>query len=217
VADETDSNSSPSRYNPSDDADPAARDHGLRRVWTRIPAGGRLVIPIALLLAAVVVGFYTWMRPSRDNWSQLPSRLVCQAQSGLTPPPPVTVASIDVTHPRGNVLQLVVRFAQPLPPSPSYTLTYSVTNNGTTFAVLNRQQGSNDFTIRNAQKASDPDVRTDKETHAGRTAPDTVEISLDLAKFGIDKALVNPGLTVSSQLNTKPPAVVGYAAQICHG
>jgi hypothetical protein len=55
VVDEIDPNSFPSRYNPSDDAEPVVPDHGLRRVWESIPAGPRLVIPIALLLAVVVV------------------------------------------------------------------------------------------------------------------------------------------------------------------
>jgi hypothetical protein len=176
-----------------------------------------LVIPIALLLAVVVVGFCAWMKPSREDWSRLPSRLDCQVQSGLTPPPSVTVASVDVTHPRGNVLQLMVRFAQPLPPSPGYALIYGLANNGTTIAVLNSQQGADNLAIRKAQKANTADVRTDKETHAGRIVPDTVEISLDLTKFGIDKGFVNPALTVSSQLNTPPSASIGYAAQICHG
>jgi hypothetical protein len=128
----------------------------------------------------------------------------------------VTVASVDVTHPRGNILQLVVRFVEPLPPSPSYELTYSLANNGTTFAVLTPQQGSDDLVIRNAKRAGTADVRTDKETHAARTAADTVEISLDLTKFGITQGLVSPALTVSSQLDTAAPAA-GYAAQICHG
>jgi hypothetical protein len=78
-----------------------------------------LVLPIALLLILVGVGFYVWMKPPRDDWSRLPSRLSCQVQSGPTPPPAMTVASVDVTHPRGSVLQLMVRFTQPLPPSPS--------------------------------------------------------------------------------------------------
>jgi hypothetical protein len=43
-----------------------------------------------------------------------------------------------------------------------------------------------------------------------RTAPDTVEISLDLTKFGITKASVSPAVNVSSQPNTPP---VAYAAQ----
>jgi hypothetical protein len=174
-----------------------------------------LVIPIALLLATVIAGFYVGMKPSRDDWSKLPGRLVCQVQSGPIPPPPVTVAAVGVTHPRGNVLQLVVRFVQPLPPSPSYGLTYSLANNGTTFAVLTPQQGSDDLAIRNATKPGAADVRTDKETHAARTGADTVEISLDVTKFGITKGLVSPALTVSSQLNTAPAA--GYVAQICHG
>jgi hypothetical protein len=70
--------------------------------------------------------------------------------------------------------------------------------------------------IQNTPK-SNGDVRTDKETHAGRTAPDTVEISLDPMKFGIDKALVSPELTVSSQFTTPSAVTVGCAAQICHG
>jgi hypothetical protein len=129
--------------------------------------------PSGLLLAVVVVGFYAWMKPSRDDWSHVPSRLVCQGQSGLTPPPSVTVASVDVTHLRGNVLQLMVRFAQPLPPSPSYALTYRLANNGTAFAVLSSQQGTDDLAIQKVQKANAADVRTDMETHAGRIAPDT--------------------------------------------
>jgi hypothetical protein len=67
--------------------------HGLRRVWDGTPEGPRLVIPITLLLATVIVGFYAWMRPSRNDWSRLPSRLVCQVQSGPTPPPSIAVAS----------------------------------------------------------------------------------------------------------------------------
>ncbi len=227
-ADEVDPNSSPGGYNPSDDANPAPSVHGLRRVWNRIPPGPRLVIPIALLLTMVVVGFYAWMKPPRDDWSQLPGRLICQVQSGPTPPPSITVASVGVTHLRGNVLQLVVRFTQPLPPSPSmdsptsgwvgYALTYSIANNGTVFAELGPQQGTDNLAISSTQTGpSKKNVRSNKQTHAGRTAADTVEISLDLTKFGITKALVSPELTVSSQLNTPPAPPVGYAAQICHG
>ena len=86
--------------------------------WDQIPQGSRLVIPLVLLLAAVIVGFYNWVTPARDDWSLLPSRLVCQVQFGPTPPPSATVALVDVTHPRGNVLQLAIHFVQPLPPSP---------------------------------------------------------------------------------------------------
>jgi hypothetical protein len=205
VADEIEPNLSPGGYPPTP---------GLREVWESLPPGPRLVTPIALLLATVIVGFYVWMKPSRDDWSRLPSRLVCQVQSGPTPPPPLAVASVGVTHPRGDVLQLAVRFAQPLPPTPSYGLTYSLANNGATFAVLTPQQGSDDLAIRNAKKQGAADVRADKTTYAARTAADTVEISLDLTKFGLTKALVSPGLTVSSQLDSAP---LVYAAQICHG
>lgn len=183
-------------------------DHGLRGFWARIPAGPRLIIPIALLLAVVVVSFYNWVRPSRDDWSRLPSRLVCQVQSGPTPPPPMTVASVEVAHPRGNVLQLVVHFAQPLPPSPGDQLTYSLANNGAPLAVLTTQQGSSDLAIRNVVKPGGADVRSDRGTHASRTLPDAVEMALDLTKFGIEKGLVSPTLTISSQ---------GFATQICHG
>ena len=189
---------------------------GLRLAWNRIPPGARLVIPITLLLATVIAGYYVWMKPSRVDWSKLPGRLVCQVQSGPIPPPPVTVASVDVTHPRGNVLQLVVRFVEPLPPSPSYGLTYSLANNGAAFAVLTAQQGSDDLAIRNTKRPGTADVRTNKETHAARTAADTVEISLDLTKFGITQGLVSPALTVSARQDSSAPAA-GYAAQICHG
>ncbi|HWS92788.1 MAG TPA: hypothetical protein VN306_09935 [Mycobacterium sp.] len=108
MADEIEPNSSPGGDDPSHDTDPTPPARGLRRVWDGIPEGPRLVIPIALLLATVIVGFYVWMKPSRDDWSQLPSRLICQVQSGPTPPPSLTVASVGVTHPRGNMLQLVV-------------------------------------------------------------------------------------------------------------
>lgn len=183
-------------------------DHGLRGFWARIPAGPRLVIPIALLLAVVVVSFYNWVRPSPADWSRLPSRLVCQLQSGATPPPSLTVASIEVAHPRGNVLQLVVHFAQALPPSPGDQLTYSLANNGAALAVLTEQQGSSNLAIRNVLQPGGADVRSDKGTHAARTLPDAVEMVLDLTKFGIQKELVSPSLTVSSQ---------GYAMQICDG
>jgi len=86
----------------------------------------------------------------------------------------------------------------------------------TKFAELGPQQGTDDMAIQKTHKSKGGDVRTGKETHAGRTAPDTVEISLDLTKFGIDKGLVNPELTVSSQSTAPSAATVGYAAQICH-
>jgi len=206
VAEEIAPNSSRSGDNRRGAADPSASDHGLRGFWEQIPSGPRLVIPLALLLAAVIVGFYTWVQPSPDDWSLLPSRLVCQVQSGPTPPPSVTVASVDVSHPRGDVLQLAIHFVQPLPPSPQ--LSYGLANNGTPLAALNAQQGSNDLAIRNVRTSGGADIRSGKSTHAGQTAPDTVEMALDLTKFGIEKELVSPALTVSSQ---------GDAMQICRG
>ena len=206
MADEIEPNSSPGGDNRRGAADPSASDQGLRGFWEQIPPGPRLVIPLALLLATVVVGFYNWVQPSRDDWSLLPSRLVCQVQSGPTPPPSVTVASVDVSHPRGNVLQLAIHFVQPLPPSPQ--LSYSLANNGTPLAALDAQQGSNDLAIRNVRTTGGADIRSGKSTHAGQTAPGTVEVALDLTKFDLQKELVSPALTVSSQV---------YAMQICHG
>jgi hypothetical protein len=207
VADEIEPNSSPGRDNRRGAADPSSSDHGIRGFWDQIPPGSRLVIPLVLLLAVVVVSFYHWVTPGRDDWSLLPSRLVCQVQSGPTPPPSVTVASVDVTHPHGgNVLQLAIHFVQPLPPSPQ--LSYSLANNGTPLAVLTAQQGSNDLAIRNVRTTGSADIRSGKSTHAGQTAPDTVEMALDLTKFGIEKELVSPALTVTWQ---------GDVMQICHG
>jgi hypothetical protein len=206
VADEIEPNSSPGGDDRRGAADPSASDHGLRGFWNQIPPGPRLVIPLVLLLTAVMVGFYHWVMPARDDWSRLPSRLVCQVQSGPTPPPSVTVASVDVSHPRGNVLQLAIHFVQPLPPAPQ--LSYSLANNGTPLAALNAQQGSNDLAVRNLRTTGDADIRSGKSTHAGQTAPDTVEMALDLTRFGIEKELVSPALTVTS---------AGDAVQICHG
>ena len=42
-------------------------------------------------------------------------------------------------------------------------------------------------------------------------------MTLNLAKFGIDKVFMNPALTVSAQLSTPPTEPVTYALQICHG
>lgn len=199
----------------------ATPPNGFVAAWDKIPAGPRLVIPIALLLTVVVVSFYSWVKPSRTDWSLLPSRLICQVQSGSAPPPTVTVASVDVAHPRDNVLQLVVRFSQPVPPS--YELTYSIANNGTQFAQLGPQQGGGSG--EQIAISAFPKIRRTggagpwpgDETHAATTAPDTVEISLDLTKFGIDKGLVSPALTVSSRLNAPPAEPVAFAVQICHG
>lgn len=113
-----------------------------------MPAGLRLTVPVAAVLTMVGVAVYAWIRPLPDDWSQLPKRLSCQLRPGPTPPATITVASVDVSHPRGAVLRLVVRFAEPLPPSPSgsfasgfagYLLTYTIANNGKEFAELGPQ------------------------------------------------------------------------------
>jgi hypothetical protein len=65
-----------------------------------------LVISIALLPARVV-GFYAWMQPSRNDWFQPPSRLVCAAHSGPTPPPSVIVAAVGAEHPGALIYSLV--------------------------------------------------------------------------------------------------------------
>jgi hypothetical protein len=208
VADEIEPNSSPDGDNRSGETGPSAPDHGLRRWWTSMPAGPRLVLPIALLLAVVIVGFYNWVRPERDDWSLLPSRLVCQVQSGATPPPSAAVAWADVTHPRGNVLGLVVHFAQPLPPPPGDHLTYSLANNGTPFAVLTAPQGGTSLAIQNVRRTPAADIRSGKSTYAEQTADGTVDMVLDLTKFDIAKELVSPTLTVTH---------AGSATQICHG
>ncbi len=74
MPDETAPKLSSGGYRPPNDAAPEPRARGVRQVWERIPPGLRLVIPTALLLATVIVGFYVWMKPPRDDWSKLPSR-----------------------------------------------------------------------------------------------------------------------------------------------
>lgn len=210
MVDEIDPDSSPD----GDNADPAAPENGFRQVWQKIPAAVRTLVPLVLLVALVVVGFYNWVRPSRGDWSHLPGRLVCQVQSGARPPPEVNVASVAVTHPRATVLQLAVRFSQPLPVSPHYQLTYKLANNGTAFAVLNQQQGRDELLIRDVRNTGDY-IREDLGTRASLTAPDVVEMTLNLTQFGI-KEFVNPALTVASQLDAPPDEPVRYALQICH-
>lgn len=209
MADEIDPDLSPGRDRLSPRTGVARR---VRQRFRRLPPGPRLVIPTALLLAAVIAGFYLWMRPAHDDWSHLPGRLVCQAQPGPAPPPSLTVASVGVSHPRGSVLQLVIRFAQPLPHAPGYAVNYAVADNGTTFAILNTQQGTDELAIHRAKTPDSRDVRADKATHAAKTAPDAVEISLELTRFGLAEVAVKPALAVSAQLNAPP---VTYATQNC--
>lgn len=216
MADEIDADSSPDGDPHAGKIDAAAPDRGLRQSWQKIPPGLRTVIPLALLVSVVIVGFYNWVRPSRDDWSHLPDRLVCQMQSVTRPPPALVVDSVGVSHPRADVLQLVVHFAQPLPAAPSYQLTYRLANNGTPFAVLTQRPGSDDLAISNT-RSDGADIRTDLGTHARRTAPDTVEMTLNLTKFGIQRDFVSPTLTVSSQLDARGGEPMAYALQVCHG
>ncbi|MEZ0350035.1 DUF2510 domain-containing protein [Mycobacterium sp. pR1184] len=216
MADEIDADSSPDGNQHAGNVDAEAPGRGLRQIWQRVPPGLRTVIPLALLVSVVIVGFYNWVRPSRDDWSHLPDRLVCQMQSVTRPPPALVVDSVGVSHPRADVLQLVVHFAQPLPAAPSYQLTYRLANNGTPFAVLTQRPGSDDLAITNT-RSDGADIRTDLGTHARRTAPDTVEMTLNLTKFGIQKDFVSPTLAVSSQLDARGDEPMAYALQVCHG
>jgi len=127
MADEIDPYSSPDGDKRGDDAGPDAPEHGLRRVWQKIPPGLRTAIPLVLLLAVVVVGFYNWYGRARRG-PRRPTRLPGAVR--ITPPPVITWPRS--VHPSpANVLQLAVHFAQPLPVSPSYQLLYNLANNGT--------------------------------------------------------------------------------------
>src|SRR5258705_9402953 len=199
----------------------------VRRLWSQTPAVLRLTLPIALVLILVGVGFYAWSRPQdEDDWSRLPSRLSCHTQSGPKPPPIITVASVAVTHPRDDVLALMVRFAGPLPPPPTgsaatgfvgFQLTYSVATNAKTFVGLGPQDGTDDLAIRSVAAANTPEanLRADRNTHARRTAADTEEIYLELSRLKIDRQLIIPELTVAAQFNTPSIVTMRYATQIC--
>ncbi|MEB3926451.1 hypothetical protein OQ790_04225 [Mycobacterium ulcerans] len=58
-------------------------------------------------------------------------------------------------------------------------------------------------------------MRPDRDTNARRTAPDTIEINLDLKRLGIENQLVVPTLTVDSQFNTPSTTTVEFASQVC--
>lgn len=172
-----------------------------------MPAGLRLTVPVAAVLTMVGVAVYAWIRPLPDDWSQLPKRLSCQLRPGPTPPATITVASVDVSHPRGAVLRLVVRFAEPLPPSPSgsfasgfagYLLTYTIANNGKEFAELGPQQDTDELAIRKPgeSRGTEPNMRPDRNTNARRTAPDkswVVDDNFDLDYHVRRSALASPG------------------------
>ena len=193
-----------------------------------MPAALRLLVSVAVVLTLVAVGLFAFSEPVRDDWARLPSRLNCQMQDGAKPPTNITVSSVAATHPRDSVLRLMVRYAGPLPPSPTgspttgfvgYQLNYSIFNNGKKFVELAPQEGTDDLAIRSlaAGTLAEVSMREDRDTRARRTAADTVEIYLDLKRLGVSDQAVNPELTVASQFNTPSIVTVRYATQICRG
>lgn len=98
----------------------------VRRRWGAVPVLLRLVIPIVLAATLVVVGFGFWARTPRDDWAALPSRLNCQTENGSKPPGKITVSAVEVKHLRNSVLQLIIRFDEALPPSPTGTFATQV-------------------------------------------------------------------------------------------
>lgn len=205
----------------------AALATGLSRRWDALPAVVRIVIAAALVLALIGIGVILGKTPSHDDWAQLPGRLTCRIQDGPTPPDNITVSSVEVKHPRGSVLQLVVRFAKPLPASPTathatsgfvgYVLNYHVATNGKNFADLGPDADTDDLAITStlAANGSDARMRADRDTNARRTAPDTVQILLDLGRLGIGNQPVRPQLTLESQFNTPSITTVQFATQVC--
>jgi hypothetical protein len=201
---------------------------GLRRRWGAVPVVLRLVLPIVLAVTLVVVGFGFWATSPRDDWTALPSRLNCQTENGPKPPGKITVSSVEVKHPRNSVLQLTIRFDQALPPSPTgtyatkfvgYVLSYSVANHGTKFAEMGPEQDTDDLAITSSLAVNPGEARTrpDRDTYARRSAPDAVDILLDLKRLGIDNQPVSPDLTLRSQFNTPSTTTVQFAAQVCRG
>lgn len=199
---------------------------GLRGSWGALPTALKVALPIAVVLALVSAGFAWWAESPRDDWSALPKKLSCQVQAGPTPPQTFTVSSVQATNPRGSVLELVVRFAQPLPPPPSgshttglvgYILNYSVASNGKKFAALGPEPDSSELSISSTRgdKSGEERMRPDRDTGAHRTTPDTVQILLDLKRFGLDNQPVLPELTVDSQFNTPSTTTVRFAPQAC--
>lgn len=217
------------RAEPSIPRSPLAAIAGrARRAWSRLPAALRLMLPIALVLTLVGVGFVFWVSSPSDDWARLPKRLNCQMQDGPRPPDSITVASVDVKHPRSGVLELVVRFVQPLPQSPSgtrasgfvgYVLSYSVANNGKKFVELGPEQDTDALSIVSMLGPNDSEVymRPDRDTNARRILPDTMEINLELKRLGVDNQMVMPELTLDSQFNTPSTTTVQYASQVCRG
>jgi hypothetical protein len=191
-----------------------------------MPVALGLAVGIALVLTLIAIGLYGFSGPVRDDWARLPSRLSCRMQEGPKPPANITVTSVAVSHPRDSVLRLLVRFAGPLPPSPTgsptsgfvgYQLNYSIANNGKTFAELGPQQDTDELAIRSvaAGNSAEANMRSDRDTHARRTAADTMEIYLDLKRLGVNDQSVVPELTLATQFNTPSIVTMRYATQIC--
>lgn len=199
---------------------------GVRRRWLALPAALRAALPVALVVIVVGIGLITWTTSSTDYWSQLPKRLSCQVQDGPKPPASITVAAVEAKRPRNGVLELIIRFQQPLPQSPSgsrtkgfvgYVLTFSVANNGKKFAELSPEQDTADLAITGTlgANAGETSMRPDRDTNARRASSDTVQVYLELKRFGIENEEVNPTLSLESQFNTPSTTTVKFAAQVC--
>ncbi|MBX9978950.1 MAG: hypothetical protein CK429_31020 [Mycobacterium sp.] len=205
---------------------------GVRRRWGALPVPLRVALVISLVVVLAGVGWALFTDSSRDDWAGLPNRLTCERRDGPKPPEGITVSGVEVKHPRSSVLQLTIRFAKPLPPSPTgtqstkfvgYVLTYSVANNDGTgakkFAQLGPEHGSDDLAITStlAAEGNDSRVRPDRDTNARRVAPDTIQILLDLTRLGIDNQPVRPELTLDAQFDTPSTTTVRFATQVCTG
>ncbi|WP_261899595.1 DUF2510 domain-containing protein [Mycobacterium marinum] len=204
----------------------AAVVDGVRRGWSAMPLALRFLLPIAFVLISAGIGVAFWLQSPPDNWARLPNHLECRIQEGPKPPDQIIVAAVQVEHPSAGVLELVIRFAEPLPQSPSgshasgfvgYVLTFSVANNGRKFVELGPEEDTDDLAITATLTSNGNDVtmRPDRDTNARRTAPDTIEINLDLKRLGIENQLVVPTLTVDSQFNTPSTTTVEFASQVC--
>ncbi len=201
---------------------------GLRQRWGALPVPVRVTLAVVLVAALTGIGWTLFSEPPRNEWAGLPSRLTCQTQDGPRPPDGITVSGVEVKHPRSSVLQLTVRFAKPLPPSPTgtqstkfvgYVLTYSVANNGKKFAQLGPEHDTDDLAITStlAAEGNDSRMRPDRDTNARRVAPDTVQILLDLTRLGIENEPVQPDLTLNAQFDTPSTTTVRFATQVCRG
>lgn len=214
------------KYRRAERSRSAAPFDGVRRRWLALPPALRFVLPIALVGILVGVGFVTWTTSTTDYWSRLPKRLSCQIQGGPKPPGSITVAAVDAKRPRNGVLELIIRFAEPLPPSPSgsrakgfvgYILNYSVANNGKKYAELGPEQDTDDLAITSTLEASpeEKSMRPDRDTNARRTSADTVQVYLELKRLGISNEEVIPELTLESVFNTPSTTTVKFATQVC--